>query len=92
MDKNQLVPLTQIAYVPQHAKGDLNHPDVQFGFVTSLHRDGENAFCRYWSKYHSGLRTLANSELTPIQHLVLYASRSSEEVAAAAKQILDGAQ
>ena len=25
----------QIAYVPTHANGDINHRDVQFGFVTS---------------------------------------------------------
>ena len=26
---------TQILYVPMHAQGDTNHPDVEPGFVTS---------------------------------------------------------
>ena len=67
---------TQIAYVPQHAEGDVNHPDVEFGFVmrevpTAAH------FCRYWRKGHLGeLRTRANSELTPNEFLVEYTSVS----------------
>lgn len=66
-------PLTQIAYIPAHANGDIAHPDVEFGFVTSLRKDA--AFCRYWRKGHPGeLRTLANSELTPIENLVEFES------------------
>jgi hypothetical protein len=56
---------TQIAYVPRHANGDLDHPDVETCFVTSV--NGDAAYCRYWSKSHPGeLRTKANSELTPL--------------------------
>jgi hypothetical protein len=60
---------TQIIYVPDHAEGDADHPDCEHGFVTSVR--GDIAFCRYWSKSHSGLRTVANSEATPIHNLVV---------------------
>ena len=41
---------TQIAYVPTHAAGiGIQHPDVEFGFVSSL--KGDTVFCRYWWKY-----------------------------------------
>ncbi len=39
---------TQIIYVPGHAEGDVNHPDCDRGFVTSV-RAGM-VFCRHWSK------------------------------------------
>lgn len=59
---------TQIIYVPTHVEGDLNHPDCEEGFVTSVR--GENASCRYWSKQTTGeLRTKAGSELTSISLL-----------------------
>ena len=51
----------QIAYVPDHADGNLGHRDVEFGFVTSV--KGDTVFCRYWSRYTPNeLRTKANSE------------------------------
>ena len=59
---------TQIIYIPTHANGDKHHPDVEYGFVTSIL--GDCAFCRYWSRHHGGLRTVANSELTPVANLV----------------------
>jgi len=60
---------TQIAYIPTHANGDINHPDVEFGFVTSTRNDV--AFCRYWSKRNPfELRTKANSEATPVDMIV----------------------
>ena len=64
-------PGDQIAYIPMHADGDINHQDVEFGFVTSVCSDTSALFCRYWSKYSPGeLRTKANSESTPIDMLV----------------------
>ena len=57
---------TQIAYVPTHTKGDINHNDVERGFVTSGPTKDGAYFCRYWSRYHEKeLRTKANSECTP---------------------------
>ena len=71
---------TQIAYIPTHAGGDINHPDVEFGFVTSKGYD-ESYFCRYWRKGHLGeLRTLANSESTTAYLLVEHESVSQEVV------------
>ena len=62
----------QIAYVPMHAKSNLMHPDVEFGFV--MGPAGGNAyFCRYWLKDKPGkLRTVANSEATPSDSLVKF--------------------
>lgn len=55
---------TQIVRIPDHANGDINHPDVDFGFVmTSMIT---TCACRYWKKGQPGvLRTVANSETTP---------------------------
>lgn len=70
---------TQIAYIPNHAHGDINHDDVKFGFVTShpinITQSVKSVFCRYWKKNCLGvLRTTANSELTPIDNLIQFNS------------------
>lgn len=65
---------TQIAYIPNHAKGDINDPDVEFGFVTSIR--GDVAFCRYWHRDRpEELRTTANSEATSMDNLVEHNSK-----------------
>ena len=74
-----IFPGTQIAYVPLHAgDGNLSHPDVEFGFVTSQASDGTSHFCRYWTKRstmtHLELRTLSNSERTPDDRLWIVAT------------------
>lgn len=75
---------TQVAYVPAHVQeqgGSLKHPDVEFGFVTSV--KDIDAFVRYWRKGHIPtdyaeieycLRTRANSERTPLDLLVEFHS------------------
>ena len=67
-------PGTQIIYVPTHAENDKSHQDCETGFVTSIHKNGEAAFCRYW-KHRNGhggmLRTVSCSELTPLDMLVV---------------------
>jgi len=70
----------QIAYVPTHARGDLKHPDVELGFVTSVSPDGEYAFCRYFAKSNEYLRTTANSEATYIRDLVHKQHRPQVEI------------
>lgn len=81
---------TQIIYVPQHALGDFNHPDCEKGFITSLGYSSQDAFCRYWRQTPPfGLRTKANSELTPISQLIVQDSVSQEEVEAALKAYCD---
>ncbi len=66
---------TQIIYIPDHAQGDIDHPDCERGFVTSVR--GDVAFCRYWSKFdRMELRTKANSEGTPIRNLVAMDTRA----------------
>jgi hypothetical protein len=66
----------QIVYIPNHisfSPGEplpLDEPGVEKGFVTSV--NGDFAFCRYWRNNPPfGLRTKANSELTPIANLVI---------------------
>ncbi len=67
-------PGTQIAYIPMHANGDINHPGTEFGFVSGL--PGHIGVpCRFWRHGHPGdLRTLANDELTPIMRIVQFES------------------
>ena len=79
----------QIAYIPSHAKGDMDHPDVDFGFVTSISPyDNEIIFCRYWSKHEKGsLRTTANSEATNLRDLRPHKSVPDEAVTYAIKTI-----
>ena len=63
----------QVAYIPTHAEGNIDHPDVEFGFVTYARDD--TIFCRYWRRRELGvLRTRANSEGTPINNLVHHQS------------------
>jgi len=59
---------TQVAYIPNHVNGDINHPDVEYGFIFNVVQTGyrENDityFCRFWQKGKPGiLRTVSNSE------------------------------
>lgn len=70
---------TQIAYIPHHANGDVTHPDVEFGFVTSVGKGV--AFCRYWSRHRlDELRTTANSEATPLECIKILESHPQQEV------------
>lgn len=70
-----LPPGTQIAYVPAHAKGDLKHPDVDYGFVQEDR--GDTCLCRFWRKSRGkhqlgDLRTTANAESAAKRDLVLH--------------------
>ena len=77
----------QVVYVPNHAGKDMSHPDVEYGFVTSLNSAGD-AFVRYWRNGQLGtLRTVANSECTPIDNLYSYNSVPQRTVAAALRKI-----
>ncbi len=84
---------TQVVYVPTHVDGDmegdvsyLSHPDVQFGFVTSVAKGGAY-FCRYWiSRTSNELRTKANSESTPASLLMQVDSHTEEEVGTALRE------
>lgn len=77
LKRKQLKPGTQILSVPDHAKGNIYHRDVQAGFVFRKTRHG--AFCRYWRYIRPNvrvpgapeLRNKANSELTPFDNLII---------------------
>jgi len=78
----------QIAYIPLHTHGDINHPDVEFGFT--MYEQGDCHACRYWRRGEPGvLRTTANSEMTPTMFLVHTASVKQAVVNAAIKKILE---
>lgn len=76
---------TQILYVPTHAEGDIRHPDIEAGFVTSV--KGDTVYCRYWRKDLSELRTKANSEGTPRDLIVIQESVAQWRVDAALSAI-----
>ncbi len=79
----------QIAYIPDHAEGDILHDDVEFGFVTSQ-AGKRSVFCRYWIKGLPGvLRTVANSEATPIENLVEHKSVHQWIVEETIKRVLE---
>jgi hypothetical protein len=77
----EFVPTEQVAYIPTHAMGDVNHPDVEFGFVVSKAKAPHCYYVRYWSKYSPGeLRTKANSEITPEENLIAHKSHTESQV------------
>lgn len=75
-------PGAQIAYLPRHAEGNIQHPDVEFGFVTAYVPEVRSYFCRYWRKGKIGveLRTHANSEMTYAHMVVAHESVPQEVV------------
>lgn len=76
-------PGTQIIYVPNHADGDINHPGCEEGFVTSTKTIDDDVllvFCRFWSKHHDGIRTLANSEACFACDLVIKDTHNQKRV------------
>lgn len=79
---------TQIAYIPLHANGNIEHPDVEFGFVTSQKAALKAHHCRFWRKGEPGvLRTTSCSELTPDDMLVQHEKVSQDVVDRALNEI-----
>lgn len=79
----QFFPMQQIAYVPNHARSDVSHADVEFGFVTSVKWTimGQAIYCRYWSRNNQNeLRTKANSEAADADNIVPHVSHSDDDV------------
>ena len=81
-------PWDQIMYIPDHAEGDASHPDVEYGFVTSVHPVKEDqVFCRYWREKDGqmvDLRTKSCSMLTPANNLRKHVSVNKSRVEAVA--------
>jgi len=78
---------TQIVYIPNHAE-DENDSVCEEGFVTSINEKG--VFCRYWSKHEPGtLRTMANSELTPFDNLIIKDTHSPRQIETMLNMIKD---
>lgn len=73
-------PGNQIVYIPTHAKGDIKHKDVEYGFVTSA-TSRDSTFCRFWSNRNSNeLRTVSCSELTPVSCLQRHMTKDQKVV------------
>jgi len=73
---------TQIAYIPNDVDRDnLDHPDVEFGFIEKLMIDRHCAMCRFWSRSNPNrLGTVANSELTPLENIVAHQIHDQQEI------------
>lgn len=74
---------TQIAYIPNHANKNIEHADVEFGFIMRKSVTGRAYFCRFWLKqepYTNLLRTNANSESVDIRNLYLYDSHDQQRI------------
>lgn len=80
---------TQIAYIPTHAEGDIQHPDVEFGFAMNV-PGHVGVACRYWRDGHPGeLRTASISEITPLECIEEYESVPQRVVDETIKKILE---
>lgn len=70
---NQFKPGVQVAYIPHHAGGDIDHKDVEYGFITGASKDHNYLFCRFWRQGYPGqLRTTSCSKATPVVNLQLF--------------------
>ena len=80
----------QILYVPNHAMGDITHPDVEAGFVVGTHSDAEHSviICRFFNRDGS-LRTVANSERCSPLNLVEFSRYDDDLVRLVLDAILD---
>lgn len=85
-----LPPGTQIAYVPLHAEGDIDHKDVQFGFIVIEKPDMEAYVCRYFNLHSDELRTKANGEITPKLMMRVHYHHPKALVAKLIHDILEG--
>ena len=81
---------TQIIYIPIHADGDIHHQDCQEGFVAhETILPGNAIFCRYWATgaIPRRLRTIANSEATPIDMLIIRDTVPQQDVEAIIQEL-----
>lgn len=69
---------TQIAYIPDHADNNLDHADVEYGFITSIKKIEmgmmeELIFCRFWNNNNlDELWTTSCSVCVPIDKLIYF--------------------
>ncbi len=73
----------QVVYVPGEADGDINHPNSEFGFVTST--KGKTVFVRFFRNkkdlFHYGnLKNKANSESCNEEDLVAHKFTSDSNI------------
>lgn len=78
-----LGPGAQVIYVPNHADGDIRHPDCEAGFIVKLDAARRVAYCGFYSNLPGphlhdvpALRTTANGESVSFDYLVPLATRA----------------
>jgi hypothetical protein len=78
MSKNKFGRGIQVAYLPNHAEGNFENPDVEYGFVTSTRSNSDSwelVYCRFWHKGKPGeMRTTNCSEMANASNLMVYHS------------------
>lgn len=70
-------PGDRVAYIPLHAAGDLQHPDVEWGKVSSIGRAG-NVFVKFDKQVHKLGWDGATSQSCDAGDLRNFASRIEE--------------
>ncbi len=87
---------TQIVYVPSHVNGDVRHRDFEEGFVADnglLNSISVPRYvhCYYWCRTDPfWLRTMANSQATPLECIVIKNTREQYKVEKALKYMKYG--
>ncbi len=88
-DEKQFQRGDQVAYIPDHANGDIHDDSVEFGFVTSGPNNNGDYYVRYWTKRSKPesptLRTKLNSECSPVRLLKPFKFTTNENVNQALK-------
>jgi len=80
----QIIPGTQVIYIPLHADHDPDHKDVEEGFVTSVRNDGRRVvvFVRFFRQRGSGLdlRTSNSSSSCDLHTLAFGCFRDQDTI------------
>lgn len=82
----QMAPGTQVVYIPNHAHADREHRDCELGFVEYHPPGSDMVHCRYFRRGTTELRTVANSEVTPLVNLEVEEHTDQELVAELLRQ------
>ena len=89
LEANKFTAMQQVAYIPNHVRESsetfdqaICHPDVQFGWVTSINLKTDTVFCRYWIQGKEGevVRTRSVSEGCDASFLIRWNSVLNAQV------------
>ena len=77
----------QIAYLPTHVEGEIEHSDVEFGFITTINERHRRAWCRFFFHGTTELRTVSNSEVVGLESLLKYHHSEHRVIRAAQEKV-----